>query len=203
MAALDKLRDKWQSISPREQRMVVLLGVSTVLILIIYVSLQIREGLVALEAKNARSRRALKALTEYKAQAHAVTADDPSKLIGPEPIKLETYLYRAAEKAQVTVPGVNARGAGTAKGSFTPHSATVEIRELSITQIKDFLEAIETESKIVVVSSLQIRRNFRDKEKLDLNIEVTTWSKAAAAEGEGEGKGKGSGSSSGTAKGGG
>jgi type II secretory pathway component PulM len=201
MAAFDKLRDKWQSISPREQRMVLLLGVSTVLILIIYVSLQIRDGLISLEAKNAKSRRALKALTDYKAQAHAVTADDPSKLIGPEPIKLETYLYRAAEKAHVTVPGVNARGAQTSKGNFTPHAATVEIRELSITQIKDFLEAIETESKIVVVSSLQIRRNFRDKEKLDLNIEVTTWSKAASAEGEGDGKG--SGSSSGTAKGGG
>jgi hypothetical protein len=201
MAAFDKLRDKWQSITPREQRMVVLLAVSTVVVLVIVAALQIRDGLTALEAKNAKSRRALKALTEYKAQAHAVTGDDPSKLIGPEPIKLETYLYRAAEKAQVTLTGVNARGAGTAKGSFTPHSATVEIRELTITQIKDFLEAIETESKIVVVSSLQIRRNFRDKEKLDLNIEVTTWSKVAAAEGEADGNG--SGSSSGTAKGGG
>lgn len=201
MAALDKVRDKWQAISPREQRMVVLLGVSFVLVMIIYVSLQIRDGLNRLEMKNAKSRKALHTLTSYKAQARStVTGDDPSKLIGPEAVKLESYIYRAGEKAKVTVPGVNTRGPSP-KGSFIAHAATVEIRELNITQIKDFLEAIETENKIVLVSSVQIRRNFRDKEKLDLNLEVVTWSKVAS-EG-GDEKGSGSGSASGTAKGGG
>ena len=204
MAALDKLRDKWEAISPRERRMVLLLGVSFVLVMIIYVSLQIREGLTALEAKNAKARKALKTLTDYKAQARAVTGDDPSKLIKAEAVKLESYIYKAGEKANVTVPGVNTRSPSP-KGSYTAHAATVEIRELSISQIKDFLEAIETENKIVMVSAIQIRRNFRDKEKLDLNLEVVTWSKVAAEGGdaEGDGKGKGSGSSSGTAKGGG
>jgi hypothetical protein len=75
----------------------------------------------------------------------------------------------------------------------------VEVRELSLAQIKDFLEAIESENKTVIVSSLQIRRNFRDKEKLDLNLEVVTWSKPAA-EGGGDGKGSGSGTASGSAK---
>ncbi len=202
MAAFDKVRDKWQAISPREQRMVVLLGVSFVLVMIIYVSLQIRDGLNRLEVKNAKSRKALHTLTSYKAQARStVTGDDPSKLIGPEAVKLESYIYKAGEKANVTVPGVNTRGPSP-KGSFIAHAATVEIRELNITQIKDFLEAIETENKIVLVSSVQIRRNFRDKEKLDLNLEVVTWSKVAADSGDGE-KGSGSGSASGTAKGGG
>ena len=199
MATVDKLREKWESITPREQRMVLLLGVSTVLILIIYVALQIREGLGTLEAKNAKARKALSTLTQYKAQARAVTGDDPAKLIGAEAVKLESYIYRAGEKAGVTVPGVNTRGPSP-KGSFTAHAATVEVRELSILQIKDFLEAIESENKIVLVSALQIRRNFRDKEKLDLNLEVVTWSKVAN-EG-GDDKGSGSGSSSGTAKGG-
>jgi type II secretory pathway component PulM len=200
MAAFDKLRDKWQAISPREQRMVVLLGVSTVLVLIIYVSLQIQDGLNRLEAKNAKARKALATLTAYKAQARAVTADDPAKLIGAEAVKLETYIFEAAGKANVTVPGVNGRGPSP-KGAFIAHAATVEVRELSIAQIKDFLEAIESGNKIVQVSSLQIRRNFRDKEKLDLNIEVVTWSKAAA-EG-GDDKDSGAGASTGTAKGGG
>lgn len=198
MAAFDSLRDKWESITPRERRMVVVLGVSFVLVMIIYVSLQIRDGLARLEAKNAKARRALAALTSYKAQARAVTGDDPAKSITSEAVKLETYIYNAGGKAKVTVPAVNSRGQ-TPKGSFIAHAATAEVRELSLTQIKDFLEAIESESKIVMVSSLQIRRNFRDKEKLDLNIEVVTWSKVAAAEGD-EGDGKGTGT--GTAKGG-
>lgn len=193
MAAFDSLRDKWESITPRERRMVLLLGVSFVLVMIIYVSLQIRDGLKTLETKNNRSRTALERLTSYKAQAKAVRGDDPAKLIKAEAVKLESYIYRAGEKAQVTVPGVNTRSP-TTKGSFVAHAATVEIRELSITQIKDFLEAIETENKTVLVSALQVRRNFRDKEKLDLNIEVVTWSKvAAAAEEGGDGKGTGTG----------
>ena len=128
------------------------------------------------------------------------TGDDPAKLIGPEAVKLETYIFDAAGKANVTVPGVNGRGPSP-KGSFVAHAATVEVRELNITQIKDFLEAIETGNKIVQVSSLQIRRNFRDKEKLDLNVEVVTWSKVASE--SSDEKGSGSGSGTGTAKGGG
>lgn len=201
MAAIDTLRDKWESITPRERRMVVLLGVSFVLVMIIYVSIQIGEGLGAIEAKNARARKALATLTAFKAQAHGTAApDDPAKQIGPEAVKLESYIYRAGEKAKVTVPGVNTRSPSP-KGSFVAHAATVEVRELSLAQAKDFLEAIETESKIVIVSALQVRRNFRDKEKLDLNLEVVTWSKVPA-EGEG-GEGKGSGTGSGSAKAGG
>jgi type II secretory pathway component PulM len=191
MAAFDNLRDKWEAISPRERRMVLLLGISFLLVMIIYVSLEIRDGLATLEAKNHKARRALQMLTSYKAQARAVTGDDPAKLIGPEAVKLESYIYKAGEKANVTVPGVNTRSPSP-KGMFTAHAATVEIRELNITQIKDFLEAIETENKTVLVSSIQIRRNFRDKEKLDLNLEVVTWSRVAAAEG-GDGKGSGTG----------
>jgi len=200
MAAIDTLRDKWEGITPRERRMVVLLGVSFVLVMIIYVSLQIRDGLSALEAKNAKARKALATLTAFKAQAHGNSApDDPAKLIGPEAVKLETYIYKAGTDAKVTVPGVNTR-TPSPKGSFTAHAATVEVRELTLAQVKDFLEAIETESKVVMSSSLQLRRNFRDKEKLDLNLEVVTWSKVTE---NAEGDGKGSGSGSGSAKAGG
>lgn len=185
MAALDQIRDKWQSITPREQRMVLLLGVSFVLVMIIYVALEIRDGLGALEAKNQKARRALAALTAYKSQAQSTApVDDPVKLITAEGIKLETYIYNAASKANVTVPGVNTR-TPSAKGNFIAHGATVELRELSLTQVKDFLEAIESESKVVKVSSLQLRRNFRDKEKLDLNVEVVTWSINPPADGKG------------------
>lgn len=203
MAALDQIRDKWESITPRERRMVVVLGVSTVLILIIYVALEIRDGLASLEAKNAKARRALAALTAYKAQAQTATpVDDPVKLIGATEVKLETYIWDAAAKAKVTVPAVNSR-TPAAKGGFIAHAASVELREATLTQIKDFLEAIETDSRIVKVSSLQLRRNFRDKEKLDLNIDVVTWSKAGADGENKDGEGGGTGTGSGTAKAGG
>jgi hypothetical protein len=201
MAALDQVRDKWESITPRERRMVVVLGVSFVFIMIIYVALEIRDGLASLEAKNQKARRALAALTAYKAQAQSATpADDPVKLIGATEVKLETYIYAAGEKAKVTVPEVKTRSPNP-KGAYTAHAAGLELREISLTQAKDFLEAIESDSKVVKVSALQLRRNFRDKEKLDLSVEVVTWSKPDAEKKDGEGGGSGSGS--GTAKAGG
>lgn len=201
MAAFDQFRDKWESITPRERRMVLLLGISFILVMIIYVSLEIRDGMKAIDARNQRARTALQRLTQFKASAQ--TAASPDAVVIPDQaVKLETYLYRAAEKTKVNVPAVNGRSPVT-KGKFTTHAATVEVREVSLGQIKDFLEAIESDSRVVQVSSLQIRRNFRDKEKLDLNLEVVTWSNAApAADAEGGGKGTGTGAGTATGKGG-
>ena len=125
MAAVDRLRDKWESITPRERRMVVLLGVSAVLVLVLYVALGIRDGMVALEKKNARSRLALQNLTTLKARPVVnATGDEP--VIPAEAVKLESYLYTAAGKAGLTLNGVNTRGNST-RGSYTVHGATVEV----------------------------------------------------------------------------
>lgn len=190
MAAVDRLRDKWESITPRERRMVVLLGVSAVVVLVLYVALGIRDGMVALEKKNARSRLALHNLTTLKSRP-VVNATGDEAVIPNEAVKLESYLYTAAGKAGLTLNGVNTRGTST-RGSYTVHGATVELRELTIHQATDFLEAIENESKVVVVTGLQVRRNFRDKEKLELSVEVSTYSKSGAADDPGPGSGSGS-----------
>lgn len=190
MAALDRLRDKWDTITPRERRMVVLLGVSTVVILVLYVALDIRDRMVALEKKNDKSRRALVALTGLRARPAVVDPNLPA--IPSEPVRLESYLYTAASKAGVTLGGVNTRGTSS-RGSYTVHGAAVELRDVSLQQASDFLEAIENENRVVAVTGLQLRRNFRDKAKLELSIEVSTYSKAAATDDK-AGGGSGSGS---------
>jgi hypothetical protein len=138
MAAFDKIRDKWESISPRERTLVVLLGVSFVVVMILFVALSIKDGLDRLEAKNEQSRTALRRLTAYRATARTVVGNDPTALIPVEAIKLESYIYKAGEAAKVVVPGVNPR-TPTSRGKFMVHAASVEIRDLTITQVKDFL----------------------------------------------------------------
>lgn len=191
MSAVDKFRDKWETITPRERRMVVVLGVSIVVIVILYVSLAIRDGLDALEERNAKARRALVTLTAMRAQAKHDNPDDPAKLIGAEPIGLETYVFEAGKKAGVTVPEVNKR-TPVPRGKYTAHSVSVQLRSLTLSQAKDFLEAVENTSRIVIVSSLDLRRNFQDKEKLDLNCEIVTWAKVGEAPDDGAAAKKGS-----------
>jgi hypothetical protein len=191
MAALDQLRDKWEAITPRERRMVVLLGVSTVIILIIYVALQIRDGLTRLDAKNARARRALVTLAATRAHAHAVDPDDPVKQIGADPIKLETYVFEAGKQANINLTEINKRSP-MPRGKYVAHSVRIQQRGLTLAQVKDFLEAVETRSRIVVVSSLNLRRSYTDKEKVDLDCEIVTWARAEdAGAGSGSGAKKG------------
>ncbi|MEZ4401705.1 MAG: type II secretion system protein GspM [Kofleriaceae bacterium] len=185
MAALDKLRDKWESITPRERRMVVVLGVSFVVVMILYFSLAIKDGLDRLEAKNGKARAALRKLTAYKASVRSPAGGDPTAVIPVTPVKLESYIYKAGETAQLTVPGVNPRSPVT-RGRFMVHAAQVDIRDVTLTQVKDFLQALETDSAAVKVTSLELKRDYRDQEKLTLSLEVSTYSKVPDGEGEGE-----------------
>jgi hypothetical protein len=199
MAAVDSLRDKWESISPRERRLVVLLGVSAIVVAVLYIALAIKDRLDALEVKNTSARSALHKLTAYRATARTITvAGDPSAGITAEAVKLDTYIYNAGKTAKVVVPGVNPR-TPIAKGKYTVYSASVDIRDLSLVQVKDFLQALETDSRVVVTTSLRLTRNFRDQEKMDLSAEISTYAKGAEpAAGSGSGSGSGSGTGKGT-----
>jgi hypothetical protein len=188
MAAVDSLRNKWESITPRERRMVALLGASAVVVLVLYVSLAIRDGMVKLEKKNARSRKALAALTSLKALPVAAAGGTE---IPAESVPLVSYLFTAAGKANVTLGSVPTKDPVT-RGSFTVHGAGLELRDLTLQQAMDFLEAIENDSKVVVVTGLQLRRNFRDKAKVEMSVDVSAYSKSAPAGEGGEAAGSGS-----------
>jgi type II secretory pathway component PulM len=175
-AIVDNLRDRWENISPRERRLVALLGLAGAVILVVSLATSIRNGLADLETRNARARRALVALADLRVRGEVAKPDDPTATIGKEPIKLESYLTRAAEKVGITIPQYNPRPPVT-KNGFVTHAGQVELRDLTITQVKSLLEAIETDSKVVVVTSLTLNRNFRDKEKLDLKLEIATYAK--------------------------
>jgi len=181
-AFVDNLRDRWEGISPRERKLVLLLGGAAVLIVFLYLATSIRDGLSALETRNARTRRALAALADIRVRGEVAKPNDPAALITTEAIKLESYLTRVAGKVNVTIPSYTPRPS-VPKNGYVTHAGQVDLRDLTITQVKGLLEAIETDSKVVMVTSLTLSRNFRDKEKLDLKMEIATYSKAEPAGG--------------------
>ena len=99
--------------------------------------------------------------------------------------------------ALVSAPAQAADGSGTLK-STTPHpavprngfvtnSVSCSLDDLTIDQLKTFLMEIEMGSKVVAVTHIDLRRDFRSKEKLDVNLEISTYSKEPPAKTEGEG----------------
>jgi hypothetical protein len=177
----DKLRDKWEGITPRERRLVVLLGVAVPIVLTVFLGMKISEGLDEREARVKRMRRAVDVLVDLRSRPEAkADTDDALAEITSTPIVLETYVAKAAEKLTIPTPAVTPGQTQNREG-FVTHSVRFDVRDLTVQQMKDLLEALETGSKRVVITALTINRKFRDedKDKLDLKLEVTTYSRPA------------------------
>jgi hypothetical protein len=179
----ERARDFWDRISPRERAMVVILGLCTPIILAVWLGLNIHDGLVAKEANNEQMRKALNVLADLKSRGPATPSDDVVATMGTEPLSLDTYLTNAAQKAGFTLKGTTPRNA-LAKNGFVTNSVSCQVSDLTIDQLKRFLQEIESASKVVIVTRLDIRRDFKDKEKLDATLEVSTYSKEPPPKGE-------------------
>jgi type II secretory pathway component PulM len=173
----DKARDFWDRISPRERRLVLIAGVALPIIVAIWLGLSIRDGLVDMETRNDKTRKALNVLVDLRARGEThQKADDVTSMMGTEPLSLPTYLDNAAKKANFTLKSTTPHPPATRNG-FVTNSVTCSLDDLTIDQLKIFLSEIETGSKVVAVTHIDLRRDFRDRTKLDVQLEVSTYSK--------------------------
>ena len=190
----DKARDFWDRISPRERRLVVIAAIAVPLTIIVWLALSIHDGLSNMEGRNDKMRKALVVLEDMKARGPSKGADDVVATMGIEPLSLDTYLSSAAQKAGFTLKGTTPRNPVTRNG-FVTNSVACQISDLSIEQFKKFLQEVESGSKVVMITRLDVRRDFKSKEKLDATLEVSTYSKEPPPKGEGGSGSAGSGAS--------
>jgi hypothetical protein len=189
MSVSDSARDFWDRISPRERRLVLLLAIAAPVCIAIWLGLSIRDGLVNMEARNERTRKALRVLDGMRAEGTpAQKTDDVVAMMGTEPLSLPTYLDTAAKSSGFTLKSTS-QARTLSRNGFVTTSVTVSLEDLTIDQLKTFLSTVETNSKVVVVTHIDLRRDFRDKAKLDVNLEVSTYSKEKPQTGEGSGAG--------------
>lgn len=189
-AISDKARDFWDRISPRERRLVMIAAIAVPVTLAIWLGLSIRDGLVDMEKRNGEARKALTVLADLRARGETHRkVDDVISMMGTEPLSLPTYLDNAAKKASFTLKSTTPHPPVTRNG-FVTNSVSCSLDDLTIEQLKTFLMEVEMGSKFVAVTHIDLRRDFRDKEKLDVALEVSTYSKEAPAKPEGEGEAK-------------
>lgn len=186
----DKARDFWDRISPRERRLVLLLVVAAPITLAIWLGLSIRDGLIDMESRNQKTRKALDVLSDLRSrgETRGPKVDDAVAMMGTEPLDLAAYLDNAAKKAQFTLKSTTPHPAVTRNG-FVTSSVSCSLDDLSIEQLKTFLMEVEMGSKVVAVTHIDLRKDFRNKDKLDVNLEVSTYSKEAPAKSETESAG--------------
>jgi type II secretory pathway component PulM len=192
MSVSEQARDFWDRISPRERGLVLLAAVAAPLTIVIWLGLAIGDGLANMEARNDKMRKALIVLSELKARGPQQPVDDVLNGMPVEPLSLETYLTNAAQTAGFVLKGTTPRNPATRNG-FVTNSVTLTVSDLTLDQLEKFLQAVETKSKYVAVTHLEItRRDYKGKDKLDASLEVSTYAKEAAKKPEGSGSDAGS-----------
>jgi hypothetical protein len=192
MSVSERARDFWDRISPRERGLVLLAAVAAPLTIVIWLGMAIGDGLSNMEARNDKMRKALIVLAELKARGPQQPVDDVVSGMPVEPLSLETYLSNAAQTAGFVLKGTTPRTPTTRNG-FVTSSVTLTAPDLTLDQLEKFLQAVETKSKYVAVTRLEIqRREYKGKDKLDASLEVSTYSKEAAKKPEGGGSDAGS-----------
>jgi len=177
-AVSERARDFWDRISPRERGLVMIGAVVAPLTLMIWFGLAIGEGLASRQARNDKMRKALAVLAELKARGGPrPPADDPVSGMPVEPLSLETYLSNAATTAGFVLKGTTPRTPVTRNG-FVTASVSLNANDLTIDQLKKFLQEIETKSKYVAITRMDIsRKEYKGKDKLDVAMEVSTYAK--------------------------
>ena len=183
MTISERARDFWDRISPRERRLVVIAAIAVPMTIAIWLGLSIHDGLATKEKGIEKTRKALLVLADLKARGPSQPTDDVVATMGTEPLSLDTYLTNAAQKAGFQLKGTTPRNAVTRNG-FVTNSVSCTVSDLTIDQLTKFLQEIETASKVVAVTRLDLRRDFKAKEKLDATLEISTYSKEPPAKGE-------------------
>lgn len=191
-AVSERARDFWDRISPRERGLVMIAAVVAPLTLVIWLGLAIGDGLTSMQSRNDKMRKALTALADLKARGGPKQpVDDVVAGMPVEPLSLETYLSNAATTAGFVLKATTPRNPVTRNG-FTTASVSLAANDVNIDQLKKFLQEIETKSKYVAITRLDItRREFKGKDKLDASLEVSTYAKEATKKTEAAAPGSG------------
>ena len=206
MAISDTARDFWDRISPRERRIVVLAAIVAPLTIAVWLGLAIHDGLVAMDARNEKTRHALEVLDDLRARGTAVQLanqpDDLLKGMPNEPISLDPYLNKAAQKAGFTLKGTHQKPTQNRAGFITA-SVSCDLDPMSLDDLKTFLQAVETDSKYVAITKLTVKKSRSKPDKVEASLEVAAYASDAKKVDEGSGSAAGSGSagSAGSAKG--
>jgi type II secretory pathway component PulM len=176
-AVSERARDFWDRISPRERALVAIAAVAVPVTVVIWLGLSIGDGLSSMEGRNEEMRKALNVLADLKARGPQQPADDLVSGMPVEPLSLETYLTNAANTAGFVLKGTTPR-TPVERNGFQTSSVSLNPSDLTLEQLKKFLQEVETKSRYVAVTRLEItRREYKGKDKIDAALEVSTYAR--------------------------
>lgn len=192
--AFEGMRDRWEHMTPRERMLMALLAVALVVTVFAFIGQTIWGGLDNIAQNNELRRDALRSLDVYRMQKAQGTDKGPAIKIPKEPVDLPAYLEEIGKEVGVEIPSYSPQPQ-VARGSYDEIAVNIDLRDITVQELADFLERVETRNRAVVVTQIHVERSFREEGSLrKASMTVATYAKRETTSGEGEGEGEGEGS---------
>lgn len=173
---VDKSKDWWENKAPRERTLIKVLGATFVFCILAWVAMTVRGGLGAIESKNERSREALSALDIHRMLSANSQNSRPEITIPEQPITMDTYLDEI-----ITGVGLDSASYPTPKeqnkGEYIEQSLRLSLQKLTIYQLKDLLQGIETKNRAVAITELHVKQSFGEDDKVDVDMTIVSYYK--------------------------
>jgi Tfp pilus assembly protein PilO len=177
------LGTEWYRLAPRERRLVAVLGGAVVAVGVAVVALMTTQSLAESRDENQAAREALSAIAKHRntfLDAKARMMAQESR-IGVEAPQLSADLEAAAREVGIQIPENQPRPTVPAGRHYLEHSVEVTLRQVDLLSLTKFLSKVETGSRVIVVSRMNIKRAFAEGEKLNVSLTATAWERVADA----------------------
>jgi hypothetical protein len=170
---LERIRDWWERLAPRERRLASLLGITLGVCLLVWVTFLINDGLHNLAAHNDETRTALEDIEKHRDDLTAARTHtgEVTAMIPDEAQPLGLYLESIEQQTGVQIKNSTEKGS-VPKGKFHELGLQIQLFDVSLDQLANFLKLVETKSPTVVTQRLYVKRSNNKKDSMD-RVELT------------------------------
>jgi Tfp pilus assembly protein PilO len=182
--AFEQLRGRWESLAPREKRLVLAFFVVAVVCVLGAVWMKVSRSLSRLETQNATAREALRLIAEHQDEIleKRNSLDAPERMIPETAPPLQSYLEGLATQAgNITITDSTERPV-VVKGKYRELSVDLSLHGVSLDQLAKFLRLVETSSTAVATQHIRIHPYVSAHDKLDVDLTINAYEKAKATD---------------------
>lgn len=171
-------------LSPRERRLLLALGVVTLVFAFFLVSWLSSRRLAALEGERADTLEALRTIQRQRPLIAARAARREALLARyrQRPPPLTTYVEAKAGEAHVQVAEAQDRPPANVGRRFVERSVQIRLRAVSLSALADFMDRLEQAPFPVAITQVRIRHRFGERDRYDVDdMVIATWEQAPEA----------------------
>jgi Tfp pilus assembly protein PilO len=168
---------EWNRMAPRERRLVSILAGTVLAVLVGVVAVLTMQTLAEIKDTNDAAREALAAIAQHRNEFQEAKGRMQAQeiRIGTEPPQLAADLEAAASETGIQIPEVRSRPAVPAGRRYLEHSVEVTLRQVDLLSLSKFLSKLETGRRLIVITSLKIKRTYSEGEKLNVSMTASTY----------------------------